>query len=212
MPKFVSFDMDGTLIHPEYTDWVWGEGIPSLYAEKRRLTLEEAKKLVVEEYRKVGESAIEWYDVKYWFRLFHLEKDWKDLMKQYVDKIRVYPDVKYILGWLQTKFPLILTSNAGREFIDIELEATGLASYFVRIFSATSDFGQVKKTTGFYRRICEILGAEPEEIVHVGDHYEFDYCVPRQLGIRAFHLDRSGEKRGDSIIHDLRDLEGRLLS
>ena len=32
MVKFVSFDMDGTLIGPEFTDWVWGHGIPALYA------------------------------------------------------------------------------------------------------------------------------------------------------------------------------------
>jgi putative hydrolase of the HAD superfamily len=106
--------------------------------------------------------------------------------------------------------PLILTSNAGREFIDLELKATGLRRYFNQIFSATSDFGEVKKTIGFYDRICQILGANPKEIVHVGDHYEFDYLVPRTLGIHAFHLDRSAQKKGDFVIWDLRELEERL--
>jgi len=105
---------------------------------------------------------------------------------------------------------LVLTSNAGREFIDIEMEATGLKKYFYRIFSATTDFGQVKKTADFYKRICQILETRPQEIVHVGDHYEFDYLVPRSLGIRAFYLDRLGEQRGASVISDLRDLEERL--
>ena len=78
---------------------------------------------------------------------------------------------------------------------------------FERIFSATSDFREVKKTKGFYQRICQILGTRPQEIVHVGDHYEFDYVVPRSLGIHAFYLDRSGERKGEFIIPDLRDLE-----
>ncbi len=210
MPQIISFDMDGTLVDPEFTDWVWLHGIPRLYAEKENIAFEEAKHFVVGEYLKVGEGAIEWYDIKYWFQFFRLEGNWKDLMLRYVDKIRVYPDVDDILRWLTEKFPIILTSNAGREFIDIEMGATGLGRYFDRIFSATSDFGQVKKTAGFYQRISEALGVHPREIVHVGDHYEFDYLAPRSLGIHAFYLDRSGEKNGDFVISDLRDLEKRL--
>jgi len=212
MPQIISFDMDGTLVDPEFTDWVWLHGIPRLYAEKTNIPFEEAKHFVVGEYLKVGEGAIEWYDIKYWFQFFKLEKNWKDLMLQSVDKIRIYPDVDDILAWLKEKFPIILTSNAGREFIDIEMEATGLGRYFDRIFSATSDFGQVKKTAGFYGRICGALGVYPQEIVHVGDHYEFDYLAPRSLGIHAFYLDRSGEKNGDFVISDLRELERRFDS
>jgi putative hydrolase of the HAD superfamily len=133
-------------------------------------------------------------------------------MHQYVDKISIYPDVHCILDRLKEKFPIILASNAGREFIEVEMEATGLWRYFDRIFSATSDFGEVKKTIGFYQRICQILGANPQEVVHVGDHYDFDYLVPRTLGIHAFYLDRSAQQRGDFVISDLRDLEERLPS
>jgi putative hydrolase of the HAD superfamily len=104
-----------------------------------------------------------------------------------------------------------LTSNAGREFIEIEMEATGLDKYFDRIFSATSDFHVVKKTAEFYQQICDILNVDPQEIVHVGDHYEFDYLVPRRLGIQALYLDRSGEKKGEFVLQGLKDLEGRLL-
>jgi HAD superfamily hydrolase (TIGR01549 family) len=210
MPKIISFDMDGTLVDAEFTDWVWGHGIPTLYAEKMGLSFEEAKALVTQEYIKVGEGAIEWYDIKYWFRFFQLEESWKGVMERYTDKIKVYPDVNHLLDLLRSRFPLVLTSNAGREFIDIEMETTGLGRYFYRIFSATTDFGEVKKTAGFYQRICEVLKTRPQEIVHVGDHYEFDYLVPRSLGIHAFYLDRLGEQRGSFIISDLRDLEGKL--
>jgi putative hydrolase of the HAD superfamily len=204
--------MDGTLVDPEYTDWVWLHGIPTLYAEKGGLSFEEAKHFVVEEYLKVGEGAIEWYDIKYWFKFFKLEQNWKDLMERYVDKIDIYPDINPLLARLRGRFPLVLTSNAGREFIDVEMEATGLRKYFNQIFSATSDFRMVKKTIDFYCRICEILKVEPREVVHVGDHYEFDYLVPRSLGIHAFYLDRSGERNGEFVLRDLRNLEEKLAS
>ncbi len=210
MKKIISFDMDGTLVDPEFTDWVWGHGIPSLYAEKARIPFEEAKDFVVKEYLKVGEGAIEWYDIKYWFRFFRLGESWAEVMERYTDRIKVYPDVHPLLEHLRDSYPLVLTSNAGREFIQIEMEATGLHRYFDRIFSATSDFGEVKKTASFYSKICRILGASPQEIVHVGDHYEFDYVVPRSLGIRAFYLDRSDGQRGEFVISDLRDLEKGL--
>ena len=212
MPKIISFDMDGTLVDPEFTDWVWGHGIPTLYAEKAGLPFEEAKGFVVKEYLKVGEGAVEWYDIKYWFRFFQLEESWKVLMERYADKIKVYPDVRPLLERLRDRYPLVLTSNAGREFIHMEMEATGLGRYFNQIFSATSDFGEVKKTAGFYQRICRVLEASPQEIVHVGDHYEFDYLVPGSVGIHAFYLNRSEGRRGESIISDLRDLEKRLAT
>lgn len=210
MPKIISFDMDGTLVDPEFTDWVWLHGIPTLYAQKWGLPFDKAKAFVVEEYQKVGEGAIEWYDIKYWFRVFQLDEAWETLMKRYAHKINAYEDGHHLLERLKEKYPLVLTSNAGREFIHIEMEVTGLGRYFHRIFSATSDFRAVKKTTEFYRQVCDILKADPSEIVHVGDHYEFDYLVPRALGIQAYYLDRSGKKNGNSVLSDLRDLERKL--
>jgi len=212
MTRIISFDMDGTLIASEFTDWVWGHGIPTLYAEKTGLPFERAKEAVETEYRKVGEGALEWYDIKYWFHFFQLGLDWKTLMERYVGKISIYPDADPVLNGLKEKFPLVLTSNAGREFIDVEMKATGLSQYFSQIFSATSDFGKVKKTADVYRHICDILGTNPEEVVHVGDHYEFDYLVPQTVGIQAFYLDRSAQKKGESVVWTLEELEQRFLS
>ncbi len=210
MDPVISFDMDGTLVESEYTAWVWHHGIPKLYAEKAGLSFEEAKAFVLKEYRKVGEAGLEWYDIKYWFRLFDLDTNWRTLMERYVDKISVYPDASQLLDRLKDRFRLILTSNAGREFIDVEMEATGLSRYFDRIFSATSDFQKVKKTSSFYQRVCEILRVDPGALVHVGDHYEFDYLVPRMVGIQAFYLDRSARRKGEFVLRDLRDLERKV--
>jgi FMN phosphatase YigB (HAD superfamily) len=89
---------------------------------------------------------------------------------------------------------LIIVSNAAREFIEMEVKEAGIEAYFTRIFSVTSDLGQVKKTPECYAEVLEAMGATPANTVHVGDHYEFDYLIPKQLGITSYFLDR-GEKK-----------------
>ncbi len=60
------------------------------------------------------------------------------------------------------------------------------------------------------QQVLEINVSPSVDVVHVGDHYEFDYLVPRSLGIHALYLDRSGEKKGDFVIQDLRNLEEKI--
>ncbi len=61
-----------------------------------------------------------------------------------------------------------------------------------------------------YERVCEVLGTEPDEVIHVGDHYEFDYLVPKALGIQAYYLDRSGQRTGEEVLSDLTSLPEKL--
>ncbi len=208
--KVISFDLDGTLVESEYSEWVWGVGIPQLFAQKRGISFGEAKEIVEEEYRKVGDGSLEWYDIKYWFNFFQLDGSWRSLLNRYSHKIKTYPEVSKVLRDLSSHYVVIMISNAAREFIDIEVEEAKLRVYFSRIFSATSDFGEIKKTSQFYGRICYLLRIKPREMVHVGDHWEFDYLVPKDLGIRAFHVDRSWSRGGDDVIRSLEELRERL--
>ena len=208
--KVISFDLDGTLVEPEFNEWVWGVGIPQLFAEKRGIPFDEAKGLVEGEYRKVGDGSLEWYDIKYWFNFFQLDGNWRQLLNRFSHRIKTYPEVLKVLQDLSSRYRLIIISNAAREFIDIEVEAADLRGYFSRIFSATSDFGQIKKTADFYGRICQVLRLGSGEMVHVGDHREFDYLVPKGLGIKALHIDRSGSYSGDDVIKNLEEVGQRL--
>ncbi len=208
--KVVSFDLDGTLVELEFSEWVWSVGIPQLFAEKRGIPFDEAKEIVEEEYRKVGDRSLQWYDIKYWFNFFQLNGHWKSLLNRFSHKIKTYPEVPKVLQDLSPNYRLIIISNAAREFIDIEVEVTELRRYFSRIFSATSDFGQIKKTAEFYGGICQLLGISFQEIVHVGDHWEFDYLVPKALGIKGLYVDRSWSRSGDDVIRNLEEVGERL--
>ncbi len=203
MIKHVSLDMDGTLINMKFVDKVWMEGVPTLYAEKHDIEFEPAKEIVVSEYMKVGSDKLEWYDLKHWLDKFELDETKEDLLERYADEIEVYPEVREALDAFSEKFNLVVTSNAARDFLDLELEEIG--QYFSEVFSATSDFRQTKKFPKVYKEVCRRLEAKPLEVLHIGDHYSYDYEAALDAGLDAIFLDRNGKRTGREVVGDLRE-------
>jgi len=208
--SIISFDLDGTLVTDEFSQTVWHQGMPELYAEQHRCGFEQAKELMVGEYNQVGDDALEWYDIQYWFHRFNLQGDWKNLLTKFTHHIRTYPEVPEVLEQLSRRYQLMITSNAAREFLDTEIEAAGIAPYFKHAVSATSDFMHVKKNREFYRKLCRMLDVGTNDLVHVGDHYRFDYLVPCEAGIKSFYLDRSGNRAGPFMVGNLKEFISRL--
>ena len=203
MIRIISLDMDGTLMKSRFVDRVWMEGIPALYAERTGMDFQAAKEHVIGEYARVGSDRMEWYDLLYWIEKFGLEIGKDELLQMYEDEVEAYPEVLEVLELLSERYDLVVTSNAAREFIEIELE--GLAEYFREVFSATSDFREVKKSPLVYGAICAQMNARPFEVLHIGDHYHYDYESPIQAGLDALFLDRKGERTGPEVVGDLRE-------
>jgi putative hydrolase of the HAD superfamily len=211
MIKVISFDFDGTIVTHKFADDFWLKGVPKLYAKQNHISLKAAQKYLLEEYDKIGDKRIEWYDPAYWFNRFKINSEWNSLLKQYQQSVEIYPDVIPVLKRLSQRYHLIVSSNAKREFIDTQLDFTDLKHYFTHIFSSTSDYHTVKKVTDFYGMICKKLSIKPQEMAHVGDHKEFDYLSPQKLGITAFYLDRNKTSTGLYTVHTLSQLEERLI-
>ena len=203
MIRIISLDMDGTLVKSRFVDKVWMEGMPRLYAERTGLDLPAAREYVIGEYMKIGSDHLEWYDLKFWIDKFGLSIGKEELLELYEDEIEVYPEVEEVLELLSESYELVVTSNAAREFIDIELD--GLQGYFREVFSATSDFREVKKSPLLYGAICAHLDARPFEVLHIGDHYSYDYESALDAGLDALFLDRRGARQGPEVIGDLRE-------
>jgi FMN phosphatase YigB (HAD superfamily) len=185
--RLVSLDLEGTIVTPAFSEAVWHEGLPALYAEARGLTFEEAKSEVERQYDEVGDGRSEWYDIKYWFRRFGLGGH-ESLLSQYSGRVVLYSDAREALSLLARRYTLVISSASAREFLPHLLAGAGVS--FARVFSSVSDYGQLK-TAEFYGTVCREMGAQPCEVVHVGDSWLYDYLSPREAGLRAFHLDRS---------------------
>jgi len=194
-----------------FVDSVWLEEIPRLYSVEKGVSVEDARKVVRREYDGVGKERLEWYDIHYWIRRFGLNVEAKELLRNFEHRIKPYPEVPIVLEQLKQRgFTLVVVTNAGREFVELELEKAKMKDRFDRVFSSTSDFGVVKKTVKLYQRVCSILEVSPQEMIHVGDDRKFDFDVPRRLGILAYHLDRTSKHEGEFVIHSLEELNTKL--
>lgn len=192
--RIVSFDVEGTLVTPDFSYSIWYEAIPQKYAEKEGIDFETARKVIEEEYSKVGDQRLEWYDVRYWFQKFGLGSP-EPVLESCRHRVCYYPEVRHVVDELSRRYVLIVASGSMREFLRHLLH--DIEPYFSRVFSSLSDYRQLK-TPEFYLQICRAIGVHPEEVAHVGDNRDFDFIAPQKVGIRAFHLDRKGE-HGDAL-------------
>ncbi len=204
--ELVSFDAEGTLVTPDFSETIWHEAIPALYAQKKGLDLAQAKKCITEEYEKIGVHRLEWYDIEYWFRCLDLGSS-EPVIQSCLNKIAHYPEVIEVLSSLAGKYRLIVASGTPLKLLDCLLR--DIKPYFVRIFSSISHYRQVKNPD-FYLKICEEMSVKPGQVIHVGDNWQFDFLNARQVGIRALYIDRCGENHQDSL-GDLTRLKDYLV-
>lgn len=208
LSKIISFDAEGTLVTTEFSRVVWRQALPELYAKKKGISTEQAQQYVTQEYERVGEHQPEWYDISYWLNRWELG-DYQSLLQNNRHLIQYYPETKQILTQLSNnkRNIMIVSSASARQFLDVMMEEIG--SHFAAVFSSISDYGQ-PKTADFYREVCQAMNAEPQDIIHVGDSWDFDFLAPRELGIRTFYLDRQGTRQGPSVVRDLQEFQGKV--
>jgi HAD superfamily hydrolase (TIGR01549 family) len=204
--KIISFDVEGTLVTTDFSYAIWFEAIPQKYSQRHGMPFDQAKEAVMGEYKKIGDQRIEWYDIKYWFHKFDLG-DYRLAMEQYQDRVKYFPEVRDVLPSLSGKYRVIASSGSPNEFLYHLLR--DIKPYFHRVFSSISDYKQVK-TQEFYRIVCQELNVMPRQILHIGDNLQFDFTVPKDMGIQVLYLDRQGKNNQQGSLTDLAQIKKYL--
>jgi len=202
--KIISFDVDGTLIDLEYNDLIWFKEIPELIAKKKRISFEKSLKYVGEEYNKLGEHNLNWYDINYWVTYFGIKVSPKNILEKYESQVKIFPEVISLLEELKKNFILIVITSMPREFLIPKMKK--LEKYFKFSFSALSDFKELKNSE-IYSKISKTLNVRPAQILHIGDHWEFDYLAAQKAGMNAIYLDRSNTKKGNFVVNNLTEIK-----
>lgn len=206
--KAISFDLVGTLVEEGFIDAFWSDAIPLLYAEKEGMGFEDAKALVLSQYDEVGRDDLRWYLPGYWLQRFGLGQSVEEVLLTAQSKLKVYPDVLEALHELRPSYKLVVSSGASREIA--EFVTKGIGNHFDGIFSSVSNFNQIRKTSAFYLEVCRRIGVDPHSMVHVGDNLLYDYEASQRAGLRAYLIDRKGEKRSPDVLKSLRELKARI--
>lgn len=200
--RFVSLDLDGTLVAREYVDYFWLELVPRLYAEKHGVGLDKAREEVLSKYDEIGPRDLRWYLPRYWFARFGLDLE---LLPKALEEagrlIKPYDDAISFLNEARGRVELVLCTSASREFVELVFsKVPAIAESISRVFSSVSDFSLPGKPVKFYEAVLRALKAAPSEVVHVGDDPEADYRIPSSIGVRAYLIDRRGKCGLSSLI------------
>jgi putative hydrolase of the HAD superfamily len=108
---------------------------------------------------------------------------------------------------------MIVFTNASREHAERVLEALGIRRHLCRIVDVRDMAYESKPQPAAYRRICELLGADPEECVLVEDNTR-NLCPAKEIGMRTVLVgdgSQSGHRCVDYAIERIEEI-GRVLA
>lgn len=210
MIKVISFDLDDTLSDSQFDNLIWKKEIPSAYAKEKNINLEDAKKVCFAEYLRLkNKIGGKWFDVDFWMSHFNLKTSWADIKDRLHKEIMHFQDSIPVLEELSKHFKLIIVSNAHRNFLDAKLELNHLKKFFVKTYSASSDFDKKAKDEEVFRKVLADFKITSQEIIHIGDDEEDDKKTPQKLGIRSFLVSRTGNENAD--FNDLISFKEKIL-
>ena len=98
--------------------------------------------------------------------------------------LRLYPGVFDTLFALAKEYILSTASHTQGSFTQLELRELDIEKFF-SYFVYSSDIGFRKESPNFYKHALKVVGKKPEDCIMVGDNYDVDIFIPKQLGIRG---------------------------
>ncbi|MFH1424316.1 MAG: HAD family hydrolase [archaeon] len=209
--EWISFDLDGTLIDLGSVELqLWHEVVPRIYAETHKISYNDAKKACWMDYDEIGSRDTRWYLKEFWFERFGLKQDWREVVKEVLEDLHVYPETDDVLNALKKDYKLALFTNTDIEFAEIKLKWAGLKKYFDQIVSAPSHFNSIKVFPEAYERFLEKLEIPAEKLLHVGDMESHDYTPAVSVGVEALLIDRKNRLDGEHVIRSLSDIKYKL--
>jgi putative hydrolase of the HAD superfamily len=124
-------------------------------------------------------------------------------------RFRPYPEVPGVLAQLRDLgVARVVVSNWDVSLRGV-LDATGLAPLLDGA-AISAEVGAAKPEPAIFERALALAGVSAQEALHVGDTAAADLAGARAAGIRALHLDRSGDD--PEALTSLTDLPGLVRS
>lgn len=117
-----------------------------------------------------------------------LEEIYNYYIEESAKLFTILPPHKYLLQYLRGKgYRLILTTATGAHDLPLKiLRNNNVSHYFSMVFS-TQLIGIPKSDHRFYEEIVDVLGVDPEKIIHIGDSLEHDVYAAMKAGLKTIY-------------------------
>lgn len=188
MIKYLSLDLQGTLSNSKFSDYFWLEILPKKYSEFFKISIDEAKNILKDKFKKYGVYNILYYDDKYWSNYLGFDT------RQELEKCSEKPEINVLLyNFINSlKLPKIIISTTTNLFIEFELKDK--IHIFDKVYSCVDCFKIGGKTKSVYENICEELKVKPNEVLHIGDNKLMDIDNAKLAGINTVFFDGDVKK------------------
>ena len=139
------------------------------------------------------DTLIVYYDYKYWSNYldFNTLEELKKFENQPQIDNKLYNLIKNI------NLPKIIISTTTNLFIEYELKEN--IKDFDKIYSCVDTFNTGGKTTEVFKKVCEELNVQPNEILHIGDNKTMDVDNAIEAGVNAIIYDGDIDKLKNEI-------------
>ena len=162
----VLLDMDGTILDLHFDNHFWLHHLPIRYSESAQISLDEAKKKLVNNYHDVA-GTIDWYCLDYWTE--QTKMPITELKREIQHLIKLRDDAHHFLVALkETGRKVVLVTNAHPDSLALKIEQTQLDKYFDTLYS-THEFGVTKESQLLWKRLQAKEGFELHNTLFVDD-------------------------------------------
>jgi len=176
----VLLDMDGTLLDLHFDHHFWTVEVPTAYANKENLPLEQAMPAVLDRLAE-HKGTLNWYCLDFWTQELGIPIE--ELKQEFKHEIREHPETLSFLAFLrQMNKQVIMVTNAHRGSLALKLEMTEIGPYFDYMISA-HDFKLPKEDVRIWEAIYQITHYNPRRTLLIDDNVKA-LETAQQFGIR----------------------------
>jgi HAD superfamily hydrolase (TIGR01549 family) len=194
--KWIFLDLDDTIL-PNFAHYIWNEAFPRKIAEERKISIEDAKKLIFNSSVKgakwkdklSSKRSLEWYDFYYWLKKFKSKVRFDEIFEEGNHLLKISKEDLKFLKKIKKLFKVGLISNNFSYFVEKCLDRLNIKGYFDLIITPDKT-GAVKPDKKVFIAALKSANVKPQEILYVGDN-PIDDLGAKEVGLRvALLMDR----------------------
>nr|WP_256435612.1 GMP/IMP nucleotidase [Aliikangiella sp. G2MR2-5] len=181
----VLLDMDGTILDLAFDNYFWLEFMPTVYAKKNALSLEESKLYLANSYGAI-EGKLQWYCLDFWSD--RLQLDIPELKQSVGERVSFRTGAVEFLSFLnKMNKKVYLVTNAHPKSLEIKMLNADFHQYFNDL-SSSHEFGFPKEEQAYWLALESRYGFDKHRTLFIDDSESIlesaqNYGIKRVLGI-----------------------------